>query len=191
MATSLVSTGVQFPDNSIQTTAAGASGVVLLSTATATAASTLLINSGFTSTYDTYDLVIYGTASNNAAAIRLRYELGGSVISTSTYQFRRFDNSLTGDSADSSSPSTSASVLNVGNSVQSSGESFTVTFRITNPASTTLKKLITWTGASVRLEVTMNEGVVLNQATTALTGIQIFPDGGTITATARLYGYAK
>jgi hypothetical protein len=173
------------------TSAAASGGVTLLSTVTGTAVSTLLVNSGFTSTYDTYDLVIYGTASNNNAAIRLRYELGGSVISTSTYQFKRFDNSAAGDSAGSGAPSTSASVLNVGNSVQSSGESFTVTFRITNPASATLKKLITWTGASVRLEVTMNEGVVLNQGTTALTGIQIFPDGGTITATARLYGYTK
>jgi hypothetical protein len=173
------------------TSAAASGGVTLLSTVTGTAVSTLLVNSGFTSTYDTYDLVIYGTATVNAADIRLRYELGGSVITTSTYQFRRFDNTAVSDSAGSAAPASSASVLNVGNSVQSSGESFTVTFRITNPASATLKKLITWTGASVRLEVTMNEGVVLNQGTTALTGIQIFPASGTITATARLYGYTK
>jgi hypothetical protein len=38
MAVSLISTGVQFPDSSIQTTAAGASGMVLISTTSTTSA---------------------------------------------------------------------------------------------------------------------------------------------------------
>jgi hypothetical protein len=55
MPTSLVSTGVQFPDSTIQTTAAGASAIAVVQTVTANNTSgTLSLPSCFTSTYTRY-----------------------------------------------------------------------------------------------------------------------------------------
>lgn len=53
MATSLVSTGVQFPDSSIQTTAASASPITLISSATSTSGTTLTFT-GLTTSYRYY-----------------------------------------------------------------------------------------------------------------------------------------
>lgn len=55
MAVSLVSTGVQFPDASIQTTAAGASAVTLISTLTTTGTTTVDI--ALTGSYKNYKIV--------------------------------------------------------------------------------------------------------------------------------------
>jgi len=180
----LRSNGVAAP--SWVTPSAGA--VTLLGTVTATAASTILVNSGFTSTYDTYDLVVYGTATVNNVSINLRYELGGSIITSGTYQFAQFYDCLVGNASNSGSE---VNVLNVGNSDQAVGNNFTVTFRITNPSSTSITKLVTWQGSSIRAVGTFNEGRAANTALTALTGIQIYPASGTVTGVARLYGYAK
>lgn len=55
MAVSLVSTGVQFPDSTIQTTAASASPMVLLTTTTASGATSYdLFTSSFSNTYTQY-----------------------------------------------------------------------------------------------------------------------------------------
>ena len=53
MATSLVSTGVQFPDSTIQTTAASASPITLISSATSTSGTTLTFT-GLTTSYRYY-----------------------------------------------------------------------------------------------------------------------------------------
>lgn len=62
MATSLVSTGVQFPDSTIQTTAASPSSSSLLSTVTASGASTVDI--AVPNGYSNYQLVGYNIYSN-------------------------------------------------------------------------------------------------------------------------------
>lgn len=78
MATSLVSTGVQFPDNSIQTTAAGASGLVLVASVTATTnSSTMAIESGFTSTYANYMLVVSVSCQEAQGTITMEVAMGG------------------------------------------------------------------------------------------------------------------
>lgn len=68
MAVSLVSTGVQFPDSTIQTTAAGASAVTLISTTTTTSSSTVDI--AFSGSYTHYQVICTNvfSASNNANA---------------------------------------------------------------------------------------------------------------------------
>lgn len=58
MAVSLVSTGVQFPDSTIQTTAAGASAMVKIQTQTFSGSSGVDFTSGLTSTYKNYMFVL-------------------------------------------------------------------------------------------------------------------------------------
>lgn len=75
MATSLVSTGVQFPDSTIQTTAATASPpspLTLISTTTADAVTTVDIP--ITGSYAFYDLVVISYRANSAGAyIQFKY----------------------------------------------------------------------------------------------------------------------
>ena len=63
MPTSLVSTGVQFPDSTIQTTAAGASTMTLVATATSTSGTTLTFT-GLTSSYKKY-IIYFNNVRNN------------------------------------------------------------------------------------------------------------------------------
>lgn len=70
MAVSLVSTGIQFPDSTIQTTAASASSMVKIQTQTFSGASSVTFSSGITSTYKSYLLIftnIYSTTASNAS----------------------------------------------------------------------------------------------------------------------------
>jgi hypothetical protein len=89
MPTSLVSTGVQFPDSTIQTTAAGASNVVKISSTTVSSAvSAVNVTSGLsTSTYGIFLIhVIFPTISNGDTIGLQVSSNGGSTYATSGYQ---------------------------------------------------------------------------------------------------------
>ncbi len=185
MAVSLVSTGVQFPDSTIQTTAATAGGVNLLTTVTGTAASNMVIDSVFTSTYDYYDVVITGTVSTSAT-LCLRFYLGGVITSSATYQNKNITNNSL--STEDGVTYLQLGFINAG----ASKNNFTYTFRIVNPTLTTTTKLIYYLGGIYRSDLPfIISGVATNTGTSALTGLFLFPDAGTFTATARVYGYAK
>ncbi|MCA0213069.1 MAG: hypothetical protein LCH79_07835 [Proteobacteria bacterium] len=154
---------------------------------TATAAAAALLNTGLDGAADVYDLVVSGVTSVNNAELRMRFELGGSVVSTSTYQYTQSSDASTlgvSSTAGSGAPSSYVPILNCGNGASNS---FTLTLRITRPANTAITKLVTWRGASVRTEISGCFGNAMNQGTGALTGIQLFADSGTITCTMRLY----
>ena len=83
MAVSLVSTGVQFPDSSIQTTAALAPSFVLISSTNATSATT--INIDFSSSYDNYFFVGQNIANDTGNGfLACRVKVGGTVQSGAT-----------------------------------------------------------------------------------------------------------
>lgn len=173
--------------------AAGAFSFV--SSVTATAASAALLNTGFTSTYDVYELVVFGVTSANNAAIKLRYEITGAVVTTSTYQYAKGEASDGYPAAGfftyagSATRDTSISLCNVGNGASNS---FNLTFRIYRPSSTTVIKQIAWSGSTFNLsETVFLHGNGINTGTGAVTGLQLTPDSGTITCTMRLYGIAN
>jgi hypothetical protein len=88
MAVSLVSTGVQFPDSTIQTTAAGGSGaLIFLSSATASSSATVDLETTFNSTYDQYLITISALlpATNNVD-FQAQFKQGGSYR-TAGYKF--------------------------------------------------------------------------------------------------------
>lgn len=101
MAVSLVSTGVQFPDSSIQTTAATAGSMTLISTATSTSGTTVSFT-GLTTTYKKYQIVYNGLRNSASASgatyarlgLRFSTNNGSSYISTSNYSYSvsYFDN---------------------------------------------------------------------------------------------------
>ena len=83
MAVSLVSTGIQFPDSTIQTTAAtaGAAGaMVFISNTTASAAANVDIT-GFDSTYNTYVIECANFSTNTSIVLAARFFASGSIHS--------------------------------------------------------------------------------------------------------------
>lgn len=90
MAVSLVSTGVQFPDSTIQTTAATASaapGMVLLQAVTASASSTVDLTS-FSSTYDNYQIVATDIRpTNDADYLQAQLNTGGTWRTVDGYKY--------------------------------------------------------------------------------------------------------
>lgn len=83
MPTSLVSTGVQFPDSTIQTTAASPAGLVLISSVTPTAATTVSFN--FSGSYDNYYISISGVKPNTTQTFKSRVSIGGTLQTSSIY----------------------------------------------------------------------------------------------------------
>lgn len=80
MPTSLVSTGVQFPDSTIQTTAASASALVLVNSQSLSGASSYTLTTGISSTYDNYFFTINALTSSSAGSyIAARFQKSGSV----------------------------------------------------------------------------------------------------------------
>jgi hypothetical protein len=85
MPTSLISTGVQFPDNSIQTTAAGAAALTFISSTTASSSATV----SFTglATYDQFIIALSDVklASGNTFRLLFSTDNGATYLSTSYF----------------------------------------------------------------------------------------------------------
>lgn len=161
----------------------GASGNAPVAAVTATAAAAALLNTGLDGGADVYDLVVFGVTSVANAEIRLRYEVAGTVVTTSTYQANAGNNHAN-SGVTSGAP---ASYVAIGNCGNGASNSFNLTIRIYRPANTSVTKHITWTGSTVRTETQFLSGNAINQGTGALTGIQLTTDSGAITCTMRLY----
>jgi hypothetical protein len=161
---------------------------------TATAASAALLNTGFTSTYDVYEVVIFGVTSNNNALVRLRYEIAGSVVTSATYFYNQgeaSENYAAAGNFQYAGTGAPATLIQLGNVGNGASNSFNVTLRLYRPSSTTVTKQIAWSGSTNRSQMTFLHGSAINSATGALTGLELTPDGGTISCTMRLYGIAN
>jgi hypothetical protein len=174
------------------TPSAGAFNFV--SSLTATAASSALLNTGLTSTYDVYELVVFGNTSANNALVRLRYEIAGSVVTSATYFYNQgeaSENYAAAGNFQYAGSGTPATLIQLGNVGNASSNSFNLTIRIYRPSSTTVTKQIAWSGSTNRVQMTFLHGSAINSATGALTGLELTPDSGTISCTMRLYGIAN
>jgi hypothetical protein len=168
-------------------------GLILLSTVTASSSSTVDIEITFDSTYDAYVIVVTGLRlSSNNAEIYLRMKLGGSYAD-SNYNFH-VDRSASSSASYASLNSASAAQITIGACGSGASNSARFDIHIDSPTSTALAKQVYWTGATMDggSAGAVASGQGMNTATTALTGIRIFPQAGTIViGDFRLYGYKK
>ena len=191
MPTSLISTGVQFPDSSIQTTAVGAPGSwVYISTTTASNSATVDITSGFSSTYDTYVIVFQNLATTlDDRAITTRLYLGGSLVTSVNYKIR----SVLSGSSGFSSPTAAAGnafYFDFDGSTASYGQASGQYTVYNANASSNAKAVSLSAAASSQGRLTLAAGAL--EASGVVTGIRFFASEGNInTGTFILYGIKK
>jgi hypothetical protein len=166
MAVSLISTGVQFPDNTIQTTAAGggSSPWVYISTTTASNASSFGVTSGIDSTYNTYLVVvdyIYGAATDVDLLFRIYY---ASSLITANYYYTSFGmRNNTGSGFFDTGTNLSRVQLNGNGPLYMQGtrnESIRGTMMFYNPATpgTTTPKAFSWSLMAPKYLSSANDG---------------------------------
>lgn len=170
------------------------SGLVLLSTVTASASATVDIENTFNSTYDAYLIVASGvTFSVSSQNLLARMKLGGSYLAGTGYSYHsQYTDS--GSNAYVATASTAGSSFFVAyGTSDTAGESCSFNMNIYNPSSTTIKKMANWSGGifSTSSKHTNIFGSGNNTSTSALTGIRFLASSGNITGNFRLYGIAN
>jgi hypothetical protein len=178
-------------------TTLGSGALTLLSTVNASAASTVDMETTFSSTYDAYLIVCSGvTFTTNNTVFMALMKIGGSYV-TSAYGYNVItsDEDTTADTVLTGRGGVAAATElrcapNVGNSASAS---LNLTFRIYNPTSTTRQKMMDWTGSYISGSPNMRMcfGMGRNTGTGALTGVRLYPQSGTMSGNFRLYGLAN
>lgn len=192
MATSLVSTGVQFPDSTIQTTAAGAGGLTLISsTSISPGSSAANFLSSFSSTYDDYIVYIDDYKPSANSNLYLQFATGGSADTGSNYGFVVLGaNSTFGGTPGYIAQNSDTQInMNYGVTVGTAGTSFSLLFQnvnSTNYKSVSVQALVFQTYA------TSNVGNAVYKAANTASGFTIWPTSATISSgTVRIYGVQK
>jgi len=175
----------------------GSGALTLLSTVTASGASTVDIETTFNSTYDAYLLIGSGiTQDVNNNSIWARMKIGGAYV-TSAYRYGAFqvgsDISPNPADAGASQSATSLPVIDILGSAAECSADFTMW--IYNPSSTAFCKYylcdsITKHSAS---QIRMQSSVGSNDGTAALTGLRFYNKAvaGLISGKFRLYGISN
>ena len=175
-------------------TTLGSGALKLLSTVTASTSSTVDIETTFNSTYDAYLLVATGVTISATDNFYCRLKIGGSYLSTNTYQ--NHVHMMKGDDGAYTSIISGTAQINITGNLPTSTASHSIDFvmRVYTPSSTTFQKLIDWQGVTLNSTPKLMGfvGGGLNTGTDALTGVQFFTGGGTVNAGKfRLYGIAN
>jgi hypothetical protein len=171
---------------------AGGGAWTLLSTVTASAASTADVETTFDSTYDTYVIVASGvTVSTSTVAFRCRLKLGGAYNTSSLYHYHVTDTDP-GSAAYSAIVGAAQSSILMAQS-PNNGTTASIDFRLflSNPEDTTTFKRVKFEGAFLNAGQSPEkmDGVGhVKDVVTALTGVRFYPDSGTLSGTFRLYG---
>jgi hypothetical protein len=168
---------------------ATAPGLVLITTATATAVQTLSINDCFSSTYAAYEIQIINTDSvgvNSAFTARMRVS---GTDTTTQYKTQRLFAYSTTTGAGANTAGTDE--WYIGDLDPTNKGYFTkITLHNPNVATKTTGRVsgnnIDSSGAFV-----LNEVAVVQDATTQFTGITFITVGTSFTGTIRVYGYAN
>jgi hypothetical protein len=167
------------------TTGVGGMPVIIGETAF-TAASSVSVNSCFTSTYTNYKLILRVTTASNQVGFRLR---ASGTDSTTGYYSVNYD-------MYSSAAGSSGTVVQQNAAYQFIGnESCFNQFEIMNPQIAS-QTFITgngsrWESTTPRAESTSTNYKGVHSVATAYDGFTIYPLSGTMTGTYTLYGYAK
>jgi hypothetical protein len=166
--------------------------MIFLSTVTASNSSTVDIETTFNSTYDVYLLVASGIRpSVTNAVVAARLKIGGTYITTGTYPAFRMQPESQSNAFAGAGDTAANEIRIIGNVGDAANASANFSMYIYSPSSTSLSKMIVWTGASVDTTtyVRLSYGAGFNTGTSAMTGIRFFLLSGNIASgTFRLYG---
>jgi hypothetical protein len=174
---------------------ASSGALVFLSTVTASASSTVDIETTFSSTYQNYLIIASGiTVSDDNVSFNMRMKIGG-TYKTDAFYAGHFDNSTSGFSGYSGAISNASAQLQpfdgMGNAA---GKNLNFSMNVYNASSTSLYKHMSMTG-SIDKQNGLNAVVFgtgcYNNSTAALTGVRFYTSAGTISGTFRLYGIAN
>jgi hypothetical protein len=165
--------------------------LTLLSSLTASSASTASVETGFSSTYDNYLIIVNDLNFSGSGAFQVLFKIAGSYVTSASYSYSTIfadnANAITHEYAESAS---AGSILN---SAGSSNGNSAMKFDVFNANSSSGMKSFTHHG-EIQSSYTGRPCVVLgalNNATTGvLTGVR-FSCSGTISGTFYLYGYTK
>lgn len=172
-------------------------GLVHLSTVTAANSATVDVETTFDATYSAYMVVGSGiTYQNDGVGLDLRMKVGGSYDTGANYaSHAMLATSESALYAGDAQPLGASRIVMSANSGNAAGEVANFKMMVYEPASTTLKKLVSWEGVVVDATsggVKMASGVGMNASISALTGLRFYASGGNIaTGTFRLYGIAN
>jgi hypothetical protein len=190
----LTSAGAGVPVWATPVTPAGGS-MIFLSTVTAVNAATVDIETTFSSTYNTY--VIFGTNIRTTieAGIFVRMKIGGSYITSGTYNFLNQYMLSSGTVYDARASQTATEIRILETMGTGAARNGNFALYVWNPASTTARKSINWFGGSILDSNTrqFNNGTAHNTGTDALTGIRIYNNQAfeTISGVFSLYGIVQ
>ena len=195
MAVSLVSTGVQFPDATIQTTAVSPAGVVLISNTTATNSATVDLT--FTGSYTNYLLVMSQVRpiSSSAAVPQLGFSTNSFTSLTPWTQGGGWG-VLPGSSSGWVSWDTSGGyTFAFPNASYNQDPGVVASFMFPNAKGTGYKSATGTLGSRVyynsydRIFFGGNWSVWTTSTTAAITGVRIYMTTGNIKGVFSLYGY--
>lgn len=160
-------------------------GLWRVATGTASAASTLSVNSCFTSDYENYMIVWNGRASVDDRSLQLRFRASGTDAATG---YRRTINQIyPGLNPAAAGGSNAATELGVG-SVSTGKDSACIIFVFAPQTAkeSLLNGLCTHVQSSGNIDTYSFWGMLNN--TTSYDGFTLFPNTGNITGTVRVYG---
>jgi hypothetical protein len=161
------------------------SGLIHIETRTVTAAALESFNNVFTSTYDNYKVVGHLTTSVSGQSFSLRFRVGGSDNTASSYQRQRAafaSTSFTGTAV------TNLTLARVG-TIEDTKTDFVMEIYTPNLALNTGLTSLLKVHSSTSIFSEFN--ACAHSSTTVFDGFSVFPDTGNFTGTMSIYGYAK
>ncbi len=190
MATSLVSTGVQFPDSTIQTTAAGASGLTLLSTVTASGASQADFTGLSSTAYMYYQLI----GKNILPSTQMTLELLVSTNNGSSFVTTGYSNYFGGFGTASydGGRQLSAAVIAIAG-IHNTSWRGNIVINLFPNASGGYFSMNALNFGTADYFSTITGGITgggNNASTTAVNAVRLRPSTGTFSGTFKLYGVA-
>lgn len=171
-------------------------GWAWLSTVSASASSTVDLETTFNSTYDVYVIAANSIVmSNDGAGIFCRFKVGGAYDTSTNYRYHLTGVKSSAGTYASTNHSTQTYIHVASDIGNGAGKSASFMMRVHKPSSTSLMKTCDWEGVNVIStgnDVSSARGMGVNISTTALTGVRFYPSAGTITSgDFRLYGIVK
>jgi len=173
---------------------AGSSGLILLSTVTASASATVDIETTFNSTYNTYllvaDSVVLATTTAN---LRSQVKVSGSYSSAASYGYHTTALSTGSASYAATSSQTDTSILVASSATtQTAVANINFSMYVRHPSTATPRPVLDWTG-SFMVSSIVQVGLVgtgfFGSSASAWTGVRFLASTGNITSgTFRLYG---